>query len=86
MSETMDVTGSLRKVSRELLALERGDPDLEIRLEAASWLISYIADALDVELQHAANRGRMLATKQLEQGSTRPVPSENMGALDNWDF
>lgn len=86
MSETMDVTSSLRKISKELLALEREDPDLELRLEGASWLISYIADALDVELQHAANRGRQAAMKQLENGPSRPVPSENMGALDNWDF
>ena len=66
--ETMDVTGSLRKVGRELLALEREDPDLETRLQAASWLVTYIADCLDVELQHAANRGREQAKKQIEQG------------------
>jgi hypothetical protein len=63
----MDVTGSLRKIGRELLALEREDPDLETRLQAASWLITYIADCLDVELQHAAARGRLLALQQLEQ-------------------
>lgn len=86
MSETMDVTGSLRKVANEILALEREDPDLELRLEAASWLITYIADALDVELQHAANRGRMIAMKQIEQGSSPLRPSDNMGALDDWNF
>lgn len=63
---TMDVTGSLRKISKELLSLEREDPELELRLEGASWLLSYIADCLDIELQHAAARGRALAMKQLE--------------------
>lgn len=64
---TMDVTGSLRKISGELLDLKQDDPDLLIRLEASSWLITYIADCLDVELQHAAERGRQLAKKQIEQ-------------------
>lgn len=56
----MDCTGSLRKIGRELLALEREDPELEARLEAASFLITYIANALDVELQYAMARGRNL--------------------------
>lgn len=64
MSGTMDVTGSLRKVARELLELRKDDPDLELRLEGASWLITYIANALDVELQHAVVRG----LKQLGSG------------------
>lgn len=57
MGDTMDVTGSLRKIARELLAIEREDPDLELRLEGASWLLEYIANALDVEFQHAMARG-----------------------------
>lgn len=63
-NETMDVTGSLRKIASELVALRREDPDLELRLEGASWLITYIADALDVELQHAVMRGM----KQITSG------------------
>lgn len=66
LGNTMDVTGSLRKISRELLELKPDQVDLPARLEAASWLIAYIAEALDVELQHAANRGKMLARKELE--------------------
>ena len=68
--QTMDVTGSLRKVARELLELNLENfsyAEQQQRLEAASWLITYIADALDVELQMAAARGRALALKQLEQ-------------------
>jgi hypothetical protein len=56
-SNTMDVTGSLRKIARELSELRYDSDDLETKLEGASWLIAYIADALDVELQHAAARG-----------------------------
>lgn len=57
--ETMDVTGSLRKIARELLSLDESFSKAEIfeALEGASWLITYIANALDVELQHAAARG-----------------------------
>ena len=82
---TMDVTSSLRKISGELLALEREDPDLELRLEAASWLIAYIADALDVELQHAVNRGRVLATKQIEQ-APGPNGVKDYGILSGDDI
>ena len=58
---TMDVTGSLRKISRELSEMDPKDPDLPAKLEAASWLVHYIADCLDVELSHAAARGRLAA-------------------------
>ena len=66
----MDVTGSLRKISKELLELKLSNfsyAEQQERLEAASWLISYIADALDVELTLAAERGKALARKELEQ-------------------
>lgn len=66
---TIDVTSSLRKVAYELLDLRQDDPDLLIRLEGASWLITYIADCLDVELQHAVDRGRQVARKQIEQNT-----------------
>lgn len=65
---TMDVTGSLRKIGKELLELTQDQPDLLLRLEGASWLITYIADALDVELMHAAARGRAQAQKELPPG------------------
>lgn len=68
MTETMDVTGSLRKIALELSELRYDSDDLELRLEGASWLITYIADCLDVELQHAVTRGRDLATKQISPG------------------
>lgn len=63
---TMDVTGSLRKISRELAELAAGhmsDPDAPDIVEGASWLIHYIADCLDVELQHAVARGRKMASE-----------------------
>lgn len=66
--ETMDVTGSLRKIAKELSELRYDSDDLETKLEGASWLITYIADCLDVELQHAAARGRNEALKKLEPG------------------
>lgn len=70
--EVMDVTGSLRKIANELSELRYDSDDLETRLEGASWLITYIADCLDVELQHAAERGRKLAA---EQGQLPPGPN-----------
>lgn len=69
---TMDATGSLRKVANELLELNQDKYSyvtIKERLEAASWLITYIADCIDVELQHAAERGRQMARKQIEQSN-----------------
>ncbi len=66
--DVMDVTGSLRKISKELLELNFTNfspAEVEQRLEAASWLLSYIADGLDAELALAAERGRALARKEL---------------------
>lgn len=74
-SGTMDVTGSLRKISRELLELDPNQEDLMLRIEAASWLVTYIADALDVELMHAAERGRRRALGLQEGDINQPVPS-----------
>jgi hypothetical protein len=59
--EVMHVTDSLRKISKELLEINQDTPDFAIKMEGASWLISYIADCLDVEMKHAAERGRKLA-------------------------
>lgn len=67
--ETMDATGSLRKIAGELMDLKPGQVDILSRLEAASWLITYIADCIDVELQHAVERGRQLNRKQIEQNN-----------------
>ena len=67
--DVMDVTGSLRKISKELLELNQANyspAEIEQRLEAASWLLSYIADGLDVELHLAKERGKALARKELE--------------------
>lgn len=66
--ETMDVTGSLRKIAKELSELRYHSDDLETQLKGASWLITYIADCLDVELQHAVNRGKEQAKNQLPPG------------------
>lgn len=63
MPESMDVVGSLKKVSRELAEAvgEPGNPSKTVdTLEAASFLIAWIADGLDQELQYAAERGRKL--------------------------
>lgn len=69
MSDAMDVTGSLRKIATELLGFDESYSVTYIleHLEATSWLLTYIADALDVELQHAANRASTATWKQLEQ-------------------
>ncbi len=67
--DVMDVTGSLRKISKELLELNLSNfspAEIAQRLEAASWLLSYIADGLDVELHLAKERGRALARKELD--------------------
>lgn len=63
--QRMDVTGSLRKIAKELAELRYDSDNLEEYLEGASWLITYIADCLDQELRFAAERGRKLAMKQL---------------------
>ena len=78
MPEVMDVTGSLRKISRELLALEREDPELELRLEATAFLIKHIADALDVELEHAAARGRILTMTQINPRAKEILRGEDL--------
>jgi hypothetical protein len=85
---TMDATGSLRKVANELMEILPGQPDALARLEAASWLITYIADCIDVELQHAVDRGRQIARKQIEQDNKeyaledREYPSGPNGVKD----
>lgn len=78
MAEQMDVVQSLFKISRELNEYSVSDmtiEELRNRLSAASWLIAYIASALDVELQHAAERGRSLThpfTRLLNTKSMKP--------------
>lgn len=85
---TMDATGSLRKVANELMDLKPGQVDIFSRLEAASWLITYIADCIDVELQHAVERGRQQTRKQIEQSKEgyslgdREYPSGPNGVKD----
>lgn len=72
-SGTMDVTGSLRKIGKELLELDPNQDDLMLRIEAASWLVTYIADALDVELMKAKERGRRMALGISEGDINQPV-------------
>lgn len=86
MSETMDVTGSLRKVSRELLEINNDNysyEDQQTLLAGASWLIAYVADCLDVELSHAAARGRQLAMKQLSEGNSMPSSFPDEHVINN---
>lgn len=61
MPEQMDVVSSLKKISSELAEVlgEPGNPAKTVAtLEAASFLINWIADGLQAELEFAAQRGR----------------------------
>lgn len=65
--EAMDVVASLRKISRELINIGPETDPIEYmdRVEGAAWLIAFIADGLETEFQHAANR----ATKFMEDAT-----------------
>lgn len=70
----MDVIGSLHKIAKEIVSVdENTDPNEYLdRIGAASWLLEYIADGLAIELQHAQERGNLLALKKLEEGDLDP--------------
>lgn len=59
MTEMMDISGSLRKIARELKELDVHDPNMmAAHLDATSFLLLWIADGLDKELELAAKRAR----------------------------
>lgn len=59
MTEFMDVSGSLRKIARELSDLDVYSPEVvAAHLDATSFLLLWIADGLDKELELAARRAK----------------------------
>lgn len=59
MTEMMDISGSLRKIARELKELDVHDPNMmAAHLDATFFLLLWIADGLDKELELAAKRAR----------------------------
>lgn len=74
MTEMMDVSGSLRKLARELTEIDvnQTPPDvLAAHLDATSFLLLWIADGLDRELGLAAERAKWL--KEFRQLNAGPV-------------
>ena len=67
--KALDVVGSLRKISRELSDVRPDtDPNEFLdRVEAAAWLIGYIADGLEKEFQHAANRAEKIMNSSVAE-------------------
>lgn len=68
MAQMMDVVGSLHKIARELIdiGVEVNEPfEIVAKIGAASFLLHWIADGLEHELQLAQERGRVLARKEL---------------------
>lgn len=63
MTEMMDVSGSLRKIAKELI--EQSDHvferplETEAYMEGAAFMLKYIADGLDRELELAVKRARL---------------------------
>lgn len=88
MPESMSATEAIRKVAESL--------------NDAAMMLAYIADSLDHEFALAAERGRrqqsansnvVIADLHVHADYTnggpvspRQLPSENMGALDDWEF
>jgi hypothetical protein len=59
MTQTMDVTGSLRKIAGELDRVDCHNPgEVGDVLNATSFMLRWIADGLDRELLLAQERGR----------------------------
>lgn len=61
MTEMMDISGSLRKIARELTEIDVFSPgEVATHLDATSFLLLWIADGLDKELALAAERGKWM--------------------------
>jgi len=59
----MDVVGSLRKIAKELIQIgaEVNEPyDLVARIGGASFMLNWIADGLEREINCAYERGKRL--------------------------
>lgn len=71
MPDEMDVIGSLKKVARELAALETLNLEshqLFGQINGAAFLINWIADGLQNELNLAAQRANELRYRQIGMG------------------
>lgn len=69
MPDEMDVVGSLKKISRELYALENMNIErhqLFGQINGAAFLINWIADGLDRELELAQQRADAAFQLQVE--------------------
>ena len=67
--QAMDVVGSLRKISRELTDVSPETDPIEFldRVEAAAWLIKYIADGLEREFEYAADRAKKIMNSSVAE-------------------
>lgn len=64
----MDVVGSLRKIAKEILDIVNMEQqeDRTVAIGGASFMLNWIADGLDRELQFAAERAKRLQRLEIE--------------------
>lgn len=74
--KSLDVVGSLKKISRELTDISPDTDPVEFldRVEAAAWLIGYIAEGLEREFEFAAQRAQKVMHSSVAE-LTRPIES-----------